>query len=96
MRNALGALNEDPFASTVISQVANGAFGPRALAEYDTQSRASEKSSASDRTYHIGLSCCCVLNVCSGQRSLGAATNEWQLQIIQTMLANSRSGILPP
>jgi len=80
IRSTFGALNQDPFASDVISQVANGPFGPRAIANYADQRRASEQSSSSNR-----------------QRSpQDVATNEWQLQAVQTMIANSSSGNLPP
>jgi len=76
MRNALGTLKEDPFASNFLSQVANGPYGPRALAKSNNQHRANGPSSSSDH-----------------QRSApGAATNEWRLQAIQTMIAKSSSG----
>jgi hypothetical protein len=98
MRGTLDTLSEDPFASTVLLRVANGSYGPRALAKFNTQRRVNGPSSPNDRTYYtVFLSCFCVTYTCTGQRSPeGAATNEWQLQAIQTMIANSSSGNLPP
>lgn len=80
MRSTFNALSEDPFASTVLLQVANGPFGPRALAKFNTQRLANGPSNSSDRQpppQHVAI-------------------NEWQLQAIQTMIANSSSGNLPP
>jgi hypothetical protein len=37
VRTMLATLTQDAFANSVLTQVANGAFGPRALARYATE-----------------------------------------------------------
>jgi len=71
-------LSQDPFANNVLTQVANGAFGPRALAKYATQHDTKPDGATSSPL--------------SGQQSPhGGPTNDWQLQAVRTMVARSQA-----
>jgi len=48
VRNMFVTLTQDPFANEVLTQVANGAFGPRALARYATEHDAGRASTSSN------------------------------------------------
>jgi len=73
-------LSQDPFANNVLTQVANGAFGPRALAKYATQHDTNPDGATSSPP------------IASGQQSPhGGPTNDWQLQAVRTMVARSQA-----
>jgi len=49
VRTMLATLTQDAFANSVLTQVANGAFGPRALARYATEYDTKRASSSDGR-----------------------------------------------
>jgi len=74
VRNMFVTLTQDAFANDVLTQVANGAFGPRALARFATEHDAGRASTSSD----------------GQTPPQGGPTNGWQLQAVRTMIARSQ------
>lgn len=77
VRDMFTTLSQDPFANNVLTQVANGAFGPRAIAKYATEHdkrEATGSPSSEPQTPHGG-----------------GPTNVWQLQTVRTMVARSQT-----
>jgi hypothetical protein len=87
VRNMFVTLIQDPFANNVLTQVAGGAFGPRALARYATEHDAgrvngpSQFSSTHDRFNYL----------LEKQLPRGGPTNGWQLQTVRTMVAKTQA-----
>jgi hypothetical protein len=89
VRNMFVTLTQDPFANDVLTQVANGAFGPRALARYATEHDAA--ASSSDRPSQYPSTIDPSNHLSDIQPLQGGPTNDWQLQTVRTVVARSQT-----